>query len=86
MLGHVSILRLNEKALKESTRQVGLIKKHIWAAVYHSSLLLTAQSHRERKKAKAAHAPQDRNGHGSHCYAQQHHTHDQTKDYFVKHG
>jgi hypothetical protein len=48
--------------------------------------VLAAQSYRERKKAKTTHAPQDRNGYGSYRYAQQHHTYDQDKDYFVKHG
>ena len=62
------------------------MKEHVRAAAHQSSLLLVAQSHRERKKAKAAHPPQDRDRYGSHCYTKQHHTDDEYKNNFVKHG
>lgn len=50
------------------------------------SLLLAAQSYRECKKAKAPHPPQDWDGYGSHCHTKQHHTDDEYKNSFVKHG
>jgi hypothetical protein len=43
------------------------------------------QSYKESQKDQAAHPPQDWDGYGDHCRAQQDHTHDEYKNIFVKH-
>jgi hypothetical protein len=83
MPGHVLIIRLNKQGVDQTG---GVNERARRAAAHQSSLLLAAQSHRERKKSKAAHSPQDRDRYGSHRYAHQHDTYDQNENYSVKHG